>query len=358
MRIITYYGDWNCYCGKINRLWDTCACGQIPPCRDWVRGRCTYQDRCRFCHPPFELPDSLPCPKSPIAKPGVDAIVYKTARDPEASAAASAKHLAYAQFEGGYSEVHHPQVAPPAPPAPPKPSQGQSGSALPPLKPAPWARVTPGRQAPVSPGTSNPASPPGQRPPPPPPPKPADNPPPPPPTHADAFGIREQANVPNTLGGFDLFGSNPLINVLESNSMVEDDIVNSAFASLDLGPMPQTDQPAPPGFFVDQGSFLDMRGQPPMPYEQSPMGGMPSFQPSAQAGMMNSQQNQGFMGMHPIQDQGGDEWNDLQLQLPSDLGEILGADVFHDRPEQQQQQQQQQQQGNVNPAFPSWGTFG
>jgi hypothetical protein len=137
--------------------------------------------------------------------------------------------------------------------------------------------------------------------------------------------------------------------------MVEDDIVNSAFASLDLGPMPQTDQPAPPGFFVDQGSFLDMRGQPPMPYEQSPMGGMPSFQPSAQAGMMNSQQNQGFMGMHPIQDQGGDEWNDLQLQLPSDLGEILGADVFHDRPEQQQQQQQQ---GNVNPAFPSWGTFG
>lgn len=140
--------------------------------------------------------------------------------------------------------------------------------------------------------------------------------------------------------------------------MVEDDIVNSAFASLDLGPMPHTDQSAPPGFFVDQGSFLDMRGgvQPPMAYDQPPMGGMVPFQQPVPAGIMESQHNQGFMGMGAIQDQGGDEWNDLQLQLPSDLGEILGADMFNDRHEQQQQQQQQQ--GNVNPVFPSWGTFG
>lgn len=38
MRVISYYGDWRCFCGAANRLWDTCACGQIPPCR-WAEGQ-------------------------------------------------------------------------------------------------------------------------------------------------------------------------------------------------------------------------------------------------------------------------------------------------------------------------------
>ncbi len=38
MRIVSYYGDWVCFCGHTNRLWDTCVCGQIPPCR-CVAGR-------------------------------------------------------------------------------------------------------------------------------------------------------------------------------------------------------------------------------------------------------------------------------------------------------------------------------
>lgn len=33
MRVIGYYGDWLCFCGDVNKLWDTCACGQAPPCR-------------------------------------------------------------------------------------------------------------------------------------------------------------------------------------------------------------------------------------------------------------------------------------------------------------------------------------
>lgn len=33
MRVTSYYGDWRCFCGETNRLWDTCTCGQIPPCR-------------------------------------------------------------------------------------------------------------------------------------------------------------------------------------------------------------------------------------------------------------------------------------------------------------------------------------
>lgn len=47
MRIVAYNGDWCCECGKQNRLWDTCACGQAGPCRDWVRGRCKYGQECR-----------------------------------------------------------------------------------------------------------------------------------------------------------------------------------------------------------------------------------------------------------------------------------------------------------------------
>ena len=47
MRIVAYNGDWSCECGKVNRLWDTCSCGQAGPCRDWVRGRCKYGQECR-----------------------------------------------------------------------------------------------------------------------------------------------------------------------------------------------------------------------------------------------------------------------------------------------------------------------
>ncbi|KAK9819988.1 hypothetical protein WJX72_004826 [[Myrmecia] bisecta] len=67
MRIVSYYGDWVCECGLRSRLWDTCECGRVGPCRDWVRGRCAYET-CRFAHPPFDLPPGPP-PPSPIARP-------------------------------------------------------------------------------------------------------------------------------------------------------------------------------------------------------------------------------------------------------------------------------------------------
>ncbi|PRW56682.1 hypothetical protein C2E21_4574 [Chlorella sorokiniana] len=162
MRVISYYGDWRCFCGTANRLWDTCACGQIPPCRDWVRGRCTYKTRCRFAHPPFELPDSLPRPKSPIAKPSADAVVYggkaaaKAAKaagvqgvaTPESPAVVAAPRVVAvkggkavqlvkpggkAAADGKGAAAAAAAAAPAADAAPP-----------PPLKPAPWANVKQG----------------------------------------------------------------------------------------------------------------------------------------------------------------------------------------------------------------------
>ena len=47
------------------------------PCRDWVRGRCQYGDKCRFPHPPFDLPDGPPPQKDPIAKPAPDAPMWR-----------------------------------------------------------------------------------------------------------------------------------------------------------------------------------------------------------------------------------------------------------------------------------------
>ena len=47
------------------------------PCRDWVRGRCQYADKCRFPHPPFDLPDGPPPQKDPIAKPATDAPMWR-----------------------------------------------------------------------------------------------------------------------------------------------------------------------------------------------------------------------------------------------------------------------------------------
>ncbi|KAL4433793.1 hypothetical protein ABPG75_000234 [Micractinium tetrahymenae] len=78
MRVVGYFGDWLCFCGEVNKLWDTCSCGQAPPCRDWVRGICKYVDTCRFSHPPFDLPDGSTVPMSErIAKPAPDAPLYR-----------------------------------------------------------------------------------------------------------------------------------------------------------------------------------------------------------------------------------------------------------------------------------------
>jgi hypothetical protein len=51
LRIVSYFGDWLCECGRQNRLWDTCKCAKAGPCRDWVRGRCKYGDACRSVSP-------------------------------------------------------------------------------------------------------------------------------------------------------------------------------------------------------------------------------------------------------------------------------------------------------------------
>jgi hypothetical protein len=170
------------------------------------------------------------------------------------------------------------------------------------------------------------------------------------------------------MGGFDLFGSNPLVAALEGNANVaDDDVINKAFAGLDIGPMPTSaEHHAPPGFFVeslDRG-FLDIPvhdSHSHMGYQSTAMGGIdtPAFQPgtqfqssaqfpSAPNGMMNHQAPS--FGMPPVStmaDQ-GDEWADLQLQLPSDFGEILGSDVFSEPP---------QQQTSNPPGFSGWGAF-
>lgn len=33
MAIVTWLGHWQCDCGKVHKLWDSCKCGQAPPCR-------------------------------------------------------------------------------------------------------------------------------------------------------------------------------------------------------------------------------------------------------------------------------------------------------------------------------------
>eukprot|EP00208_Stichococcus_sp_RCC1054_P002912 CAMPEP_0206142900 /NCGR_PEP_ID=MMETSP1473-20131121/18579_1 /ASSEMBLY_ACC=CAM_ASM_001109 /TAXON_ID=1461547 /ORGANISM="Stichococcus sp, Strain RCC1054" /LENGTH=3025 /DNA_ID=CAMNT_0053538067 /DNA_START=97 /DNA_END=9174 /DNA_ORIENTATION=+ len=72
MRIVSYFGHWLCHCGKESALWDKCVCGQVGPCRDWVRGRCQYGAKCHFTHLPFDLP-ATPPQGDPIAKPAPDA---------------------------------------------------------------------------------------------------------------------------------------------------------------------------------------------------------------------------------------------------------------------------------------------
>ena len=58
MRVVSHAGDWQCECGAQSRLWDTCACGRVGPCRDWVRGRCKYQENCRCACLPAQLRSS------------------------------------------------------------------------------------------------------------------------------------------------------------------------------------------------------------------------------------------------------------------------------------------------------------
>jgi len=169
-----------------------------------------------------------------------------------------------------------------------------------------------------------------------------------------------EQHPPPQMGGFDIFGSNPLVAALEGNSGVQDDQRMSAtFAGLHIGgpPMPNEQHaPPPPGFFVEQGAFLDMpvsEAPDQFPYQSAGMGGIdtPAFQPATSVGlsmgpppghypgrapgMMNPQAPAFGLQQH-MQEQ-ADDWGDLQLQLPSDLGEILGTDTYSDRPPQETQ---------------------
>ena len=71
MSIVSWLGHWQCHhCGgKVHKLWDVCKCGQPPPCREWVRGQCDLGKKCKFPHPPFVIPPSLPKPEGCIANP-------------------------------------------------------------------------------------------------------------------------------------------------------------------------------------------------------------------------------------------------------------------------------------------------
>eukprot|EP00887_Chlorella_sp_A99_P005124 scaffold25.g5124.t1 len=150
MRIVGFYGDWLCGCGEVQKLWDTCACGQQPPCRDWVRGICKY-GACRFPHPPFDLPDTTTIPHADrIAKPAPDAPLYRK----------------------GAIVVPRPAAPPPAKAAPPRPRPASAGAAVAasapavnawqrPLAataaaaaatPAPTAAAAPAAPAPATPG--------------------------------------------------------------------------------------------------------------------------------------------------------------------------------------------------------------
>eukprot|EP00887_Chlorella_sp_A99_P004904 scaffold4.g4904.t1 len=94
MAIVTWLGHWQCNCGKVHKLWDSCKCGQAPPCREWVRGQCSIS-KCRFPHPPFAIPPNLPKPDDPIANPTPEQLTLKpgspTHRGSGAGAAANGK---------------------------------------------------------------------------------------------------------------------------------------------------------------------------------------------------------------------------------------------------------------------------
>lgn len=79
LAIVTWLGHWHCSCGRVHKLWDSCRCGQAPPCREWVRGQCEFGEKCRFPHPPFAIPASLPKPDDPIANPTPEQLAFKPA---------------------------------------------------------------------------------------------------------------------------------------------------------------------------------------------------------------------------------------------------------------------------------------
>jgi hypothetical protein len=155
-------------------------------------------------------------------------------------------------------------------------------------------------------------------------------------------------------GRFDLFGSNPLVAALGNAPVTQEESINSAFTSLSIGPQVGNEQAVPPpGFFGDRG-FLNMQApngamQNPLSYQGATMGGIdaPVFQPSSSiglsmvppgmgfapgptGGMMSPQAPSFAMGMTAGDIEQSDEWGDLQLQLPSDLGEILGTDLYRE----------------------------
>jgi len=66
--IVSWLGHWQCHCSKVHKLWDACICGQTAPCREWVRGQCDLSS-CRFPHPPFDIPSTMPRPDDSIANP-------------------------------------------------------------------------------------------------------------------------------------------------------------------------------------------------------------------------------------------------------------------------------------------------
>ena len=217
-----------------------------------------------------------------------------------------------------------------------------------------------------------------------------------------SFGLFDGANsLMGSLGVLDSSlssnVSNPAMagmgNMGSMAGTVDDSIVDRAFASLDLGGSSGAHhtQGGHQQAYFDQGSFLDMsapiqsRSTPTqMPYQndvyaapfqsmqQSPMmggqhiashgygqqqqspsmmagiGGVRDVQPPGYGVGMQSMEMQSLQHPHTNQ-QPSDDWNDLQLQLPSDLGEILGGDIFGSSSEQPNTQQQQ------NHMFPDWG---
>jgi len=162
---------------------------------------------------------------------------------------------------------------------------------------------------------------------------------------------------------------------MSSNTVVDESLVNSAFAGLDLGTAAhvaaQDQQGRAPAGFFDQSSFLEMQSQAmhphsmqaqsmhqtqsqmpypndmySAPFQQTSM--LASMPPVGQQAPMGGASGYGI-GTQSIPpqvsssqaDPGTDDWSDLQLQLPSDLGEILGGDIFGATAEGQQQQNQQ-----------------
>jgi hypothetical protein len=240
MCIVSWLGHWHCNCGRVHKLWDACRCGQAPPCREWVRGQCDLA-KCKFPHPPFAIPASVPQPEDSIANPTPAQLEMRVKRAPAAAAIAQANGSngkaaggtwAAAAAASGSSSANAAPAAPrpkvitvpissgssaaaanggsaPAPaPAPPTPAAAPAAAAaaaaaVPTTQPGVSFRAAL-MKAQQAGGTASPPAvvgspppPPPPRPPPPPPPKeeqhaPVDAPPPPPPPPPPAVSVQEQ----------------------------------------------------------------------------------------------------------------------------------------------------------------------